>query len=137
MNTKDKTIFFHVARGQGLIYFFGGMIILFFRCTEPSRLSPFTPNYSVGIVGGLLLGIGYTLYTAKGRWDQPAPIYYLGFISSATLLISQLVSPATSLLLHWVDVLLQTLFTLVWTYLLYWRWIVGEFQKLSSRRNRK
>lgn len=136
MTTKDKTIFFHVARSQGLIYLFGGIIILVFQLVKPGGLSEVAPNYSLGIVGGLLIGIGYALYNAKSRWDLRAPIYYLGFISSVSLLLGQLVSPASDIWFHWVDVLLQTLFTLMWTYLLYWRWVVGEFLKLSSRRNR-
>jgi hypothetical protein len=135
MNKKDRKIFHFLSLSQGVYYCLLGISIGFVLVFNPAHSRPFTPLYDSGVIAGLLIGVGCSLYKSRGFIDPRNSIFYLGFICAVTFLINHIISNQSSIL-QFADLLIQTVFLLLWTYLLYWRWVIGEFLKLSSRRKK-
>jgi hypothetical protein len=136
MNRKDRKIFYFLTTSQGIFYIILGISVALFSLFNPSLTSRFTQVYNTGVVAGLLIGVGCSLYKSRGFQEPRNSIYYLGLICSVTCLINQINHSGDAPIFQFVDVVIQTMFVLLWSYLLYWRWVIGEFLKLSSK-NRK
>ena len=129
MNYRERKAYSNLLLVQGSYCFILGLLLLSIPRLLYDLAPVPEPKFTVRLMGGILVGIGFTLIFAKRNYKQNSSIYSLGFFTSLSFFLHDSIY-----LFHfdggsflWLDLLIQLGFLLGWIWLLYWKWIESKF----------
>tara|TARA_R110002020_G_scaffold254617_1_gene468352 strand:+ start:35325 stop:35735 length:411 start_codon:yes stop_codon:yes gene_type:complete len=134
MNRQESRLYYSLSEIQGSYYVFIGIFILFLSIEYPTESNLLIMEQSTSLFGTLLIGIGCSLFIGKNNKKVHYSVCILGLFSSWSIFIQQVSSAyaGESNFLQNIDLFIQLAFSILWLYLLYWKWVNRKFSKLNS-----
>ena len=138
VNTQERKLQFYLLCYQGLYYFAGGIILLLYNTTRSPILQSYPSFYTNLLIYGFLMSIGLSLFLGRRAKGNTISLTSLGALSALVMLVYQISVAFSSSTDLWqsLDLIVQLLFLVIWGYLIYWKWIEGEFAEMKQKQRK-